>query len=180
MQPQTRKKVLAVVVALGLTAVALDRLMLSDQGPAPAAAAPVVKPAGQTTLVAPLRSSDATPHHRLTQRLDELDHEGDTSPIADVFVVPADWHAVPPAEVQTPVGPAAGPSAAERFSRAHTLQAVVLPDRGAAAAIINGRVVRLGDEVAGYRLMRVEPGTAMFVPSQHQGQAVRLRVAPTR
>jgi hypothetical protein len=79
----------------------------------------------------------------------------------DAFAPPESWLVLPkPAEAPAvAVAPADDP--AEKFAREHKLTSVLLTGSGG-IAIVNGKVLRVGQEVDRFRLLRLEPGYAVF------------------
>lgn len=163
------RKVLAAVLGLGLTALAVDRLMLggasnpaaADAGIPVEAAAYAVPTAGVPAerLPAIETNLDQSIAHRLrdlaVRRGFTADH------VREAFVPAESWVPRTPAddEVETSVTPAVDVGAG--FKAAHTLSAI-MGSGPTAVAIVDDRPIRIGDRIDGHVLVGVEARSAMF------------------
>ena len=180
------------IVLLGLlglagVAFAVDYLILPAPAAAPkpaAASSPLpARPIGPGAPAARPASAPpaatAAPASTLADRLRRAGEGLDMDPmnLKDAFVPPESWLARP----QTPAGPAAAPAApvadsADQFVHEHKLTSVLIDSDGG-IAIVNDKVLRVGQEIDGYRLVRLAPGTALFT-SGDGSVNVRLRTVP--
>lgn len=175
-----QQKVLVTILALGVGAMLIDRLVLSSgaTGPSPAAAHAVrsaATGAGDVSLIdeaqalAALIAADRNDDD-VADRLAEYarQHGLDVSSMRDGFEPSPTWVA-PAAAAQTgPDRPAAMPQDHERFVRSHKLVAVMGSGPGA-VAVIDGRALRVGQIIDGYRLIEVRERTAIFAPAHRPG-----------
>lgn len=162
----TKHKAYAAVLAAALVALAYDKGCGS--GPPPArAAVPVAEVAAPAAVAGPPSDVPATLSD-LAGRLRALgvDPAGD---VRDAFAPPAAWAA----ERRADPAAAAGPADADAFRADHRLT-VVLVGGGPGAAVIGGRLVRVGQAVDGYRLVTVTPRSAHLTGPA--GTAVDLRL----
>jgi hypothetical protein len=124
-------------------------------GPASAAPTPAAKPVEAVeTSRPPAGPSVADRLKALASRMPNL--KGAAA--RDALALPASWVTT----VKTPddpVPPATDP--AGRFLQEHRLTAVLIADNGG-LAIINGKPIRVGEEIDGFRLLRLAPGYAVF------------------
>ncbi len=169
-----------IYLALGVIAVAafvVDRVFLrsGSGGPAPARAAadtPGPAAARPPAMPAPAPPVAVPPSDRpsLAARLDALakDPGVDVGGMRDAFVPPPSWIA----EVKSPEPEVVEPSAAEKFAAAHTLTAVLLAGKGG-CAVVNGKVVQVGQEVDGFELVSLARECAVFQGGQER---VELRL----
>ena len=184
------KRGIVLLGLLGLAAVAIvvDRLVQSAPAAAPqpaAASSPVsgaahpapARPATPTATGTP--AATAVQASAIADRLRRAGEGLDMDPmnLRDAFVPPESWLARPP----TPEGHAAAPAApvadsADRFVREHKLTSVLI-DADGGIAVVNDKVLRVGQEIDGYRLVRLAPGTALFTGGDG-GASVRLRTVP--
>ena len=165
---RSRKIVLA-ILALAATALLVDRLVLapSASGPARARAAPTAderpEGAGAAKSASPPTAPEVGSGPRLADRLETVATPFDLDPdrLRDGFV-PADaWLEEllePPAEAETPE-PQVSP--ADRFAERHTLTSVILTARSS-SAVIDGKVVPVGQTIEGFRLIRLTRQSAVF------------------
>jgi hypothetical protein len=164
-------------LGLAVAALLLDRLAMGPGAmpkSASAEAVPSAVPAHKSADAA-VPAAHATPAAslRLADRLKAL-ATADLDPIhaRDAFATPESWLAQPkPVEAPAAVAPTADP--AEKFVREHKLTSVLLASDGG-VAIVNGKVLRVGQEVDRFTLLRLEPGCAFF-HSCDEGVDVQLR-----
>jgi len=176
---RSRKLVLA-ILAVAVTALAVDRLVLAPSagGPTAAQAAPgrdeSPAGAGEASATTPPTAPPVDPRPRLADRLQvvaehfELDPDG----LRDGFVPAEAWLAdlvEPPPEPEAPE-PQASP--ATRFAEQHTLTSVILTS-GGGSAVIDGKVVPLGQTIEEFRLIRLTRHSAVF---EAGGETVELRL----
>jgi len=176
---RSRKIVLA-ILAVAATALLVDRLVLapSASGPKHARAAATADgtPAGTsaTSSPAPPTAPGADPGPRLADRLRTIaqDAELDPDALRDGFVPAAAWleELVEPPPEPEPPEPQASP--ATQFAQRHTLTSVILTSRGG-SAVIDGKVVPMGQVLDGFRLTRLTRQSAVF---EAAGEEVELRL----
>jgi len=186
---------LAVFVALGVALVALvvDRLVLapSATGPQPAAAAesppgpaaaatqPPTGPEAPPTAAETDPASPSAGPPPLASRLAAAAERFSLDPerLRDGFAPAPSWLAEltepPPSEPAEAAPEPETPSPAEAFREGHALTAVIMTQRGG-SAVVNGRVVRLGQTVDGFTLVRLTRRSAVF--ASEDGEEVELRL----
>ena len=168
-----KRKALLVLLGLGLTAVAVDRVFILDssaegghyavagqQGASPFAAvetagAPVADPAASSPPPVPLVDRFEAAAAK---------HDYDLWNVADAFKVPEFWEQSASTDAAEP--PAL---AANAFVRRHRLNAVMV-GRGRAYAVVDGRLLYADDEIDGYRLISIEERAVTF--ESHAGHVV--------
>jgi len=94
----------------------------------------------------------------------------DPTRMRDAFVPSEDWLS----ELKPPEPVAAPPDPAEGFGQRHSLSSVILMGAGG-SAVVDGRAVRVGQELDGFRLLRLTPTGAIFQSGDRQ---VELRLRP--
>jgi len=170
------RKIVLVILAVAAIALLVDRLVLapSATGPKHARAAPTsgAGPTGNKAASAP--DSPASPgadtRPRLADRLQTLGEQFEMDPddLRDGFI-PADaWlEELVEKEVEAPPPPpepeVSEPqvSAATQFAEQHTLTSVILTSSGG-SAVIDGKVVPVGQAIDGFRLIRLTHSSAVF------------------
>jgi len=166
-----RQKMLLGVFLVGLAALVLDRVLLRPRGgPASASAGPSELAAELLIPATNIPSPPAQPQQRrATQCLDRLwpDREMDFERVRDPFSLPASWPAEGPGPAATPLDPAA------RFAGRHQLTAVVI-DGTRSYVLIDGRLLRPGQEIDGFKLVSVADRSALF---DRAGTSVTLELA---
>jgi len=174
-----RQKPAVAVLAILLLALAVDRVLL-DGGNVPAGASASSTQAQAEPIADaedPAEINSEPPTIRLAQKLEALwSQKGlDTSQARDVFSLPASWLTdVRPA---TPVdGPAQEQDAATVFAANHQLRGVLATDQ-ARCVTVDDRVLRLGDELDGFKLVAIEEDSVTF---EADGRQVTLRLASDR
>jgi len=161
------RKVFAAVLLVAGAGLAFDRGFLGVSGAKPVQAAemPVIELASHSgkTVIQPVT---------LATRLKKL---GDVSRNVDLLestlqrqVAPVEHEVLP---VQAPVE-----DLRQTFAAAHHLTAIASNGRGA-NALINGRAVSIGEEIAGYTLTEVKRDGAVF---SGPGGTVELHLPPAR
>lgn len=158
------------------------------QAPAPSAATPAVPsaaaaPAGASPAAAapakaagaPAASVPGAVRIPLAERLKALALEDrDPTAIREAFAPSAAWLAS--LEVAKPGG-VPRPDSAVDFSRQHKLTSILR--RGSAgSAIVDGKVVEIGEQVDGYRLIGLTADSAVF-QSPRQQKEVKLTIVVT-
>ena len=173
-----QRKIYLAILALALVALAVDRLLSPSGGTAPSEArassdAPAAqrpapearKPEAKATAKdAPSASSV------LADRLEEMRREkgldlADAAAVPDAFTAPKSWPAVSGAGQATP-----RQSLAEKFAASHRLEAVMLGSESN-YAVVNGRCLRVGETLDGFRLVAIGKQSATF---DSEGLQVRL------
>jgi hypothetical protein len=164
MKLSRERKVYVAALVLGLCALGVDRVTRGGGTDAETASeSAAIKPITHVSaapasrpVVASGRSSeipvDAIAHRlQAARRVDRV-----RGTPTDLFQVPAKWagtvaHAAPPA----------APNDADRFRATYHLTGVLISPQGN-RAIINGRSVRVGETLAGFRLVSVDVGRAVL------------------
>lgn len=175
------------VIALGLTALAVDRLYLGTTSPAKTSAAqtptdddqPSVKPARQPIVTAPSpTTATGVPELRFPRNLPPMDANVSLRDIfsPDGFVPPA-GKANRNTSAKTKAD-AAAPEAIghEQFGLTHSLGALMLVD-GLKIAVISGQWLRVGETLDTCTLIRIEGESAIF--ECHDGE-VAFSMSPRR
>jgi hypothetical protein len=173
MKMTRERKIFLGILGAGLLALAGDQLIgppspagASDEYAVTAAQrAPVAaSPSLAASSAAPSAASSGASTRSFVVRTREL---GATTTGRDPFQPPAPWIAKkidPSTAVQ--------PTVAERFQKAHRLDAVVLEGREG-RAIVSGTAVVVGQTIDGCRLVRVTHDAALF---EADGQRIALRL----
>ena len=167
-----QRKVYGAVVSLALTALGLDRFVFpGGEAPVPAAAAQVApsQPTKKvTTVAAPAKTQEANlaglaalaVRMRNVAEVERLD----LADAKDSFRAPPAWAGealkARPAAAAATAAPPVDPAAS--FHDKHHLVAVLKSTRGG-VAILDGKTVRIGKEVDGFRLTAVGDRTAIFM-----------------
>lgn len=166
----TKRIVAFALLGMAGTAFCVDRFVLGYSGPRAAAAAiePGVEPAKPATTVP--KTAEATPEETarkkiamLTLRMPMLGRV----PESDAMVIPAAWHVdKPKVEEKTATSVAKGKPEFPKF----VLSSVIgRAGDSSAAAMVNGTMVRVGQEVEGYMVKAVkssktqEPSTVTLI-----------------
>lgn len=159
----SERKILVSLGAVAVLGLVVDRVAL---GPAEADAAlapileerPVAAAAAEAAVPAIAPAAEAP----VARRLDELAlaHDIHSPSRFDAFTCPPDWHATQ--------GQAAIASA-DNFMPAHRLTAVVRGERN--AAVVNGQLIHVGEQIDGRRLIAVDRDSATF-----EGGGGRIRL----
>ncbi|MBL7140608.1 MAG: hypothetical protein ISS74_06830 [Planctomycetes bacterium] len=175
------RKLCVAILGLALAALAVDRVFLASgtSGPKAAGASSLPAPdsadaAGASQDKKTLPAADRPP--TLAARLESAAEQFALAPteMRDGFSIAETWLA----ELQVPTaahppGPAEPqPSAAEAFAGRHTLTSVILTSQGG-SAVIDGKVVPLGQAVDGFTLLRLTRESAVFGAA---GEEVELRL----
>jgi hypothetical protein len=178
----TRKHKLYVgLVGLALAAFLVDRFVLSESGPAPAAASvrpPTVPAAIIAGAPAPgdakAAPEAAAPRPSVAARLAALEEVVRFEPdlLRDAFVPPASWLPATPEPKVIAEAPPEEKAVDDRFGETHRLSSLMLAADGG-IAIVNGKAVRVGGTLDGYTLTAVQPGSAVF---ERDGRTVELRL----
>jgi hypothetical protein len=160
----SKSKVIS-LAALGLAVAAMlvDRLVVGPDAAAPKSAEATIasRPAAPAAPAAPATTVPASAPIRLADRLKVLAEAPNLDPLhaRDAFVPPESWLAQPKTPETAAAAPAADP--AEKFIHEHKLTSVLTAGDGG-IAMVNGKVLRVGQEVDGFKLVRLEPGCAVF------------------
>ena len=165
------QKVYVAVMCLSLACLAIDRLWLGGaaSSPATAEAAPLLMAAAAPEIAAgpeatpaaaqPVPSIQIDPGPSLAERLETLatDHEVPVADIGGGFLDAPDWISLP-AEPVRQAAPAI--SRAEQFAARHQLSGVLVGRQG--LAMVDGRAVRVGQKINGFKLINVTEKAARF------------------
>ncbi len=179
MKLSKQQKSAVAILAIALLALVVDRAFLGGGSvPAGASASSTEAPAEPIPEAADPPDPDSEPPTiRLAQRLETLwsERNPDMSRARDVFSLPASWLAdVRPA---TPVDrPPPEQDAVTVFTANHQLRGVVITDQ-ARCVTVDDRVLHLGDELDGFKLVAIEEDSATF---EAGGRQVTLTLASDR
>lgn len=171
------RKLYISVMGLGLAALAADRLLVLDDGPAAASAADLlVTPAHRAEAAPPAPPPPSFPE-RLRERAQSTLAAQPKSP--DAFLIPASW--LPkPAQVQVEQAAPAQEQLSDRDAALFSLSSVAgSADRGFVAAVLNGTLVSKGDRFAlrEGKVVRVHQGAqGMYLLEEVSKDSVQLRV----
>lgn len=174
-------KVLFAVLALAVAVLLIDWLFLRGDAtrpseargsvsapPAETAAPPPPSPEPPAVADAKPDADAPTPADRLRTAAQTLGL--DPTDTREAFTPSEDWLSeLKPPE---PVAPQRDP--AEDFARQHRLTSVILIGTGG-SAVVDGRAVRVGQELDGFRLVRLTSAGAVFQAGDSQ---VELRLRP--
>jgi hypothetical protein len=180
MKLNKRQKLLVCLAGLAVIALLVDKFVLrgeGDLGPSAAEAdqgsplsAPAPTPGGpEEPLIAPKSTID--------ERLAAYDA---VNPRRDPFVLSEAMRATLAAAAEQQkeaqqVHPQPETTPADEFAAAHRLEAVLISESGQ-LAIVDGRPIRVGESLDGFRLAGVETLAAVF---ERGGQRVRLSISPS-
>ena len=157
-----QQKILLGLVGIGACALLVDRLVAGSENAAQAieSSPPPVQPAaaGQTHAIHTLSSSVSPSLSERIRKGAEQTPQGAAA--RDIFRVPPAWSG---AET-SPTTVAAGSANLPRFEQTHRLNALILAGSHS-GALIDSTLVKLGQSIDGYRLVRVAPGMAQLESS---------------
>jgi len=164
MRFEKKHKIYAGLVGAALLAWAIDAAFFGPAAPAgsPAAASAAASPNAPEPSIVPQQAPVAAPEIRndkwLSDRLRDWSKNNPIDPaqVRDVFSPPVSW-TKPSAPTPTSLPVA---TIAQEFTRNHHLSAVVLSTAGGSAAVIDGRLLHVGQTVGGCRLVGVRRGSA--------------------
>ena len=162
------------VLAIALAVLAVDNLT-GGEGPAEsrAASAAPLQPIKAPVAVQPSQDKTTSPTTQprvaMADQLDRMTSGLELAATVDAFAIPQSWLAAEQAKVD-----AQSENAPPTFAERHVLTAVVTGARG--MAIVNGKSVRIGQTIEGYRLLSVDTRTARFANDR---ETVVLKVKPT-
>jgi hypothetical protein len=177
MHLSTQRKISFGTLALAVVAFATDRLVFTPAGaegqpPQPAALVHTSGPANPSSA----RTAEATPASQeadarlaalsvVAQRLQRAAHDGglNAAQAPDAFE-PASWIGPAPAKVNA--APDAG-AILGRFRQRHKVLAVMKSGRGA-MALVDGRTLRRGQVIDGFKLTQVRERSVVFESSDGQ------------
>lgn len=161
MKVTKEQKVFFGLLVVGLVALGVDRFVLSpgtaeasdDSASLLVAKAPTSAAGAASPATAVKSPAVATANNPIAQKLNDLSESLHlaNAPVKDSFSVPAAWNEKPGT-----VG-ATGKS----FEQSHELSGVMVSGRHP-AAMIDGKLVQVGQTVDGYKLVSVMQGAAVF------------------
>jgi hypothetical protein len=157
MKVTKQQKIFAGLLALGLVALAMDRFVFSPQtaqASDDSAALLVAKPskvATPTIAASGKLAVDSSVTNPIALKLNALSDSLHlpNAPVKDAFLPSQAWLGKPSGERTDP----------KTFEQMHQLSGVMLSGSHP-AAMINGKLVSVGDMIDGYRLISVAPGAA--------------------
>jgi hypothetical protein len=174
--PNSRKVCLA-ILALVVVGFLVDRLVLDSGATLPREAAASAKPAAVAPAPAPAAGAAeaVAGYPAVTDRLGAIAEARGLDPasVRDAFVPPEPWLS----ELTAPPPPPPPPVKAEPardFARGHRLTSVLLAGEGG-SAVVDGRFLRLGQEIDGHKLVRLTADAAFF---QSGDECVELKLRP--
>jgi hypothetical protein len=175
MKLTTSRKACLALLCLAMTALAVDRLILSPGQAGPAHAQAVSAGPGAPSSPQPVPASAAAPAafksvKSVSARLAELARREDLDPaqIPDAFAPPKSW------TIQSAAAPAGGAGAKTSFAQTHSLTAVTLA-AGRTHAMVSGRMMAVGEKLDGFRLVDISRYSVVFEPVEG-GQRVELQL----
>lgn len=176
MKVTLQQKLLGGVLVIGAIALSADRLFFlksassetsqtsgataSEYAIAPAAR---VQPAIGQPVALRAATANAVAVVSIAERLREAMNSSPTTEPRDAFTIGAGWPAATEAATETP----AGVSAAETFKQTHRLTGV-LSSNGRSLAMVDGKLVAVGQSVDGYRLAAISHRSATFEAANSQ------------
>jgi hypothetical protein len=196
------KKQISMIAVLGMSVIGflVDKVLLDSASPEtagaaapaprpPSTAVPPAEPAPAAARVASDRAPAAGPaklagapqlpahgaaHTPLAERLEALTlPDGEPTDIREAFVPSAAWLAS--FEEAKPSGAREPPDSTADFARRHKLTSV-LRRGNVGSAIVDGKVVEIGEQLDGYRLTGLTADSAVFRSPRHPKE-VRLSIA---
>jgi len=185
MKKLTKRQIACIIICgVALLALVCDRLLLSDQtGPQSAAAAPRQTASARRGVPRPQATAAPAPSKRtpIRRRLADLaermtfdsDTDGDAMRPSDAWLA----ELTPADDVKVAPPPVVGESPTAAFRRSHRLEAVMLRDRGG-QAVVNGRMLSVGETLDGFRLTGLSTTSATF-ESGEKTVVLTLKLLPT-
>jgi hypothetical protein len=180
------KKQISMIAVLGMSVIGflVDKVLMDSASPktaraaAPAAARVASDRAPAAGLVklagAPQLPAHGAAHTPLAERLEALTlPDGEPTDIREAFVPSAAWLAS--FEEAKPSGAREPPDSTADFARRHKLTSV-LRRGNVGSAIVDGKVVEIGEQLDGYRLTGLTADSAVFRSPRHPKE-VRLSIA---
>ena len=173
------QKVYVAVLVTAVAAFLVDRVFLGGDGPVEqaSAAGPGVGAAEAPRSVPPSGASDAP---SVGARLAELQeaHPVDLQHVREAFVPSDAWNQQlrprqPRQDPSQPSAPAGSSSRADEFVAGHRLKSILHLDDGG-VALVDDKVVRIGQTVDGFKLIELTENAAVFVLHD---QRARLQLA---
>ena len=169
----TSHKIYASVLGVALVGFALDRTLLAPDG---AAAGETTPPAATGMDTVSIMATPmpipvaAAPTRTLALSFRELAARRGLKleDISDPFTVPNHWL---PDEASIPIETSTGVSPGRRYLASHQLNAVMENAQGG-SAIVDGKRLRIGDELDGFRLVLIQRRSVVM-----EGEGVRVTLA---
>ena len=171
-----RQKMSMGVLAIGLVALLVDRMyILPESAPAGQAA-----PADEYTVTA---TSDravvpppvsAPPDLTVAAKLDAAwsDNNTHSDDPRDLFALPSSW----PTARRSEEAPRPTVTAWRKFATGHRLEAITMDPQGK-RALIDDKLLRLGEMLEGYRLVAIDTESVTF---ERDGQRIQLELVKDR
>jgi hypothetical protein len=177
------RKVMLGLLGLAAVAFAADKLLRGGATLQPNAAAAQTLPGGTVPALqpaAPAATEEAKAAPALLSVAERLKGLAETSGLnptlaRDAFVPPESWIPEAPPPASTPAAPVVKVDPAADFARNHKVTAVILVGN-AGSAIIDGKVVQIGQELDGFTLVRMAAGSVVFKAISGSSE-VELRLA---
>jgi len=165
-----RQKALIAVFLLGLVGLVVDRVFLRPQGGPDSASADSSD--SHAVPLSPAQDAPSAPAEAqgpgVAERLQRAwpDREPNAAEARDPFSLAGSWLR------GAGTGSSAAPDPAQAFAGTHPLVAVVVDGRQS-YALVNDRVLKLGEQIDGFTLVSVGPKSAVF---ECRGQQVVLEL----
>jgi len=186
MRLSAKHAVYAGLLGLAAAALVVDRLWLTGGAAVPSQAQASIRPpdrtlpavvsaasaAGEPVPAAPLPRAPAS----LADRLKALaaSRAVDPGSTMDAFLLPESW--IVRSQPTKPLAPPAPPAESiRRFEDGHAVTSVFFSEQGG-AAIVNGKLMKVGNEIDGFKLVRVTAAGAVFASG---GEEVELKLPKT-
>lgn len=175
MKVNKQQKILGCVLVIGAIALCSDRLFFLKSGPAAtesaAASASEYAVAPAAASAAPTKTTPITAstpvasvqNITLSQRLRNAAAAQTNRPLKDAFAFSSAWGNGSDADNAAPASASAG----EVFKQSHRLTGV-LSSNGRAVAMVDGKLVPVGQSVDGYRLVSISHRSATFESAHSQ------------
>jgi len=166
---EKRQKVFIAIFLLGLVALVVDRVFLRPEGGPEKASAGAFELYGVPVSTAePVTGPPETQNPTVAERLDRLwsDQEVNEADMRDPFSLTKSW------QVSAVASASPAPDETAVFAKAHRLVAVVMDGRQS-YALVNDRVLTLGEQMDGFTLVSVGAKSAVF---DRQGKQIVLEL----
>jgi hypothetical protein len=196
MELTRKRKIMIGTLAVGLTALAVDRLVIGPPNTAQAAGPLVTDSPASDTAPVPAEASEPNERERneadasgqvlpryaeLSERLRSLANTSQARPdeATDLFAQPDAWAPAEPVAAQAaqPTGPIQDPAT---FLATHRLVEIADTGRDGVVAIIGSRKLKVGDTLEGFILrgfiQNTRAGNAAVWESIKTGQLIRMQV----
>ena len=157
-------KICLAVLGMALVGLAADRLFLSPDkaGPEQAQARPTPSPAARPAAQAFAHPPAAAPAvlTNLARRIEACAGGTclDPGTVREAFVPAQSWLRTPKVSQSDPVQPTLG----QKFLQKHRLVSTILSGTNGGGVVVNDRIIQVGQEIDGFRLVEVTGSSAAF------------------